>query len=271
VNRTELEIEPGWLGALRAGRILFVADPRAFHAPLCPALERRAFAVTIRSSLGEAIDALREEPVSCIVVDGDLKDGLGLEIARALRAHAAHLRVPLACVTAEVETRIEALAGGADVALAADDDPDFGAAQIDALVRLAARLTNGAGFRLSPPYALEGDAGVVPLPTLLTALGYERRSGILEAVADGVRAHIEIVDGHGVSGAVEGARGGVLDALRTILGWSHARFAFTSLPLHGAAGSVDLRTLCVEALRLLDEQRRRARIPAASAQLAAAG
>ncbi|HVY45731.1 MAG TPA: response regulator [Minicystis sp.] len=266
----ELELLDGWIGALGRGFVLWVAAPEAFHAPLCPALEALGFAVVLRSTLAEAFDAARETPPCCIVCDADLRDGTGLEIGRLLREHADLADVPLAFVTADTDRRIEALACG-DCALRADMRPELQAAQIDALCRLAERL-EGSEARAPAPHAMTGDAAAIPLATVLSVLGLERHGGILEAVGDGQRAHLEIVEGRAVEGVVGEERVAPLSALRTMLGWTSCRFAFTALPLVGTPPDArELAELCVEALRLVDEQAHLAHTLAPPPPLAAAG
>jgi DNA-binding NarL/FixJ family response regulator len=237
--------------------VLFLGEATAFHAPFCPALEARGIEVVIGTSLADAVDATRKRPPSCIVCDADYHDGVGLELASALRAHVELLDVPLACISSDADRRVAALQLGADVAMSTAIDADVAAAQVAALLRLAGRLEEGLEQRTPPAHGISGHTAIAPLTTLLTALGVERRSGVVELVSDEGIAHLEIVDGRAIAGAISGERADPLATLRTMLGWVDARFAFTALPLHGDAdASGELLTLCAEALRLQDEETR---------------
>ncbi len=258
----ELDLSPT---SRRSEWVLFIGEGTAFHAPICPALEARGFDVVIGTSLADAVATRRRRP-SCIVCDADYHDGLGLELATALRAHAELLDVPLACISSDGDRRVAALELGADLALRAEGNADVAAAQIAALVRLVGRIEAGLEFRMPPPHGISGMTKVAPLTTVLTALGHERRSGVIELVTDDSTAHLEIIDGRAVSGAVGGDRVAPLATLRTMLGWSDGRFAFTALPLQGAPeGAAELWALCAEALCLQDEAAHAASRPALAA------
>jgi ActR/RegA family two-component response regulator len=243
-----------WPNSRRGAWVLYIGEGTVFHAPICPALEERGLDVVIGSSLADAVDTTRRRPPSCIVCDADYHDGLGLELAGALRAHAVLLHVPLACVSSDTDRRVAALKLGCDLALQTEMGPEAAAAQIAALVRFVGRIETAVEFPKPPPHGISGTTDVAPLATVLTALGHERRSGVIELVADDASAHLEIIDGRAVAGAVGGDRVGPLETLRTMLAWSDGRFAFTALPIHGAPdGSTELWALCAEALCLLDE------------------
>ena len=255
MDRVEVDNDQDSPVSRRGAWVLYLGEATAFHAPFCPALEKRGIDVVIGSSLSDALDATRGRPPSCIVCDVDYHDGLGLELAAAIRSHAELLETPLACISSDGDRRVEALQAGADLALSTEIGADAAAAQIAALVRLAVRMEIGRDFRMPPPHSMSGTTAVAPLTTVLTALGHERRSGVVELVCDDSSSHLEIVDGRAVSGAVSGDRVDPLSIVRAMLACADARFAFTALPLHGApAAASELWALCAEAARLQDEE-----------------
>jgi ActR/RegA family two-component response regulator len=234
------------------GWVLLIAPPQAFHAPLCEALERRGFGVVIRSSLREAIEATRAGLPRCFVCDGDLQQGAGLEIARALRADCVLGVVPVVCFTADEARRVGALATVADAALSKNSPADAAAAQIDALVRLADRIGDGEA---SPPASgLAGDLAQVSLQTLMDVFALERRTGTLAVVSGDLCAEVRIVDGCAVDARLQGQPQQPLAALRATLPLRVGRFSFSTEASVGApCDTTDLRELTIEALRLADE------------------
>ena len=257
MDAAELEMPADRECASETAWVLYVAGDDAVGGPLAIALGRRAFEVVVRTTLGDAIDVVRKRTPACIVCDADLRAGVGLEIARTLREERGLAGVPLVCTSSNADRRIEALHLTADAVLSSNMAPDAAASQIAALVRLGERLQAGPRFRVPGPHTLTGDTSVVPLSAFLMALAYENRSGVLELLGAEEEAHVELVDGKAISGGVGEQKVTALEALRTMLAWGHGRFAFTAFPLHGAPdGALELRALCIEATRLLDEQGR---------------
>jgi two-component system, OmpR family, response regulator len=240
------------------GWVLLIAPPESFHAPLCEALEGRGFGVVIRSSFEEALDACRSAPPRCFVCDGDLEHGTGLAIARALRRDRERGSLPIVCLAADDARREGALAV-ADAALPKDLAAEAAAVQIDALVRMADRIDEGHEEAASPARAFAGDLAHVSLQTLLDVLSLERRSGTLTVVSDGLRAEFGVADGCVVTARLDGQPEAPLGAVRATLAVVAGRFSFsTERPLAEVSGAADLRELTIEALRLTDEENRKA-------------
>jgi DNA-binding response OmpR family regulator len=91
-------------------RILFVEDERSISEPFARALEREGFAVTVAATVA---DALAAEPADLVLLDLNLPDGDGRDVARELRRRGD---VPIIMLTARgTETdRIVGLEIGAD-------------------------------------------------------------------------------------------------------------------------------------------------------------
>ena len=123
-----------------AARIL-IADPNAHEEDeLALHLRNDGFAVSVTATGREALAALAEGNVGCIVVDTVLGDGDGIELCKTVKAHTSHAAIPFVFVAASTDQRIMAacLRAGADDFLVKPVDPEVLALK---LYRLLSRKT----------------------------------------------------------------------------------------------------------------------------------
>jgi hypothetical protein len=93
------------------------------------------------------------------------------------------------------------------------------------------------------------------LPTVLTFLDLERRSGELLILADDKAGKIWLRAGRVIAARIHGSRRVNRAAIYELLGWDRGRFAFTLSEVSSAADEVGAPTtlLLVEAARRADE------------------
>lgn len=104
---------------------------------------------------------------------------------------------------------------------------------------------------------LRGELDKVGLPTLLTILEMERRSGILILQRPRQLGRLFVREGQVIRARVEGARrGSGQDAVFTMLGWPDGQFELWQAEVDGR-DEIEQRTafLIMEGLRRLDEAR----------------
>jgi Domain of unknown function (DUF4388) len=114
-------------------------------------------------------------------------------------------------------------------------------------------------------FGLHGSLDEFGLPTLLTFLDMERRSGLLSIRNQGLIGRLWLCRGRVVRARIDGAvRRSRKPAVFEMLGWGHGRFDFTLLQVDvgeyaNEIGSPTTRLL-MEAARRADESRRHAAI-----------
>jgi hypothetical protein len=252
--------------------VLFMAAPESRNSPVWQALDAIGYGPLHGSCLTAAIDlAIQAKPVAILCHLTSFSSD-GIDFLRALRAHPSLWALPLVCVAEDSILRAASLGAGADVALPSSVGAAVIAAQLDALVRFAARFAaravpapavTASGADLSP--MVEGDLRLVPASTFLTILSLEGRTGVYEAESGPDRAHVAIAGGKVLDAGIDGAPATALEAVKKIVGFSGGNFAFSPRPFPGVPVDAALvRDLCIEAARLLDEDER-ARTSARSA------
>ncbi len=114
--------------ALDEIRLLYVDKSRTAHRLLQRALDSIAYIHTAES-ITEARRILarpgREGPVNFFILDHELPDGTGLELARALRQQPDHARTPiiLYCASLDNELEYQAMCAGVNDSLRKPTDP----------------------------------------------------------------------------------------------------------------------------------------------------
>lgn len=88
-------------------RVLLVEDDSGSGEPLALSLAMHGYQVTWAMSGAEALSAVRSPSIgpSIVLLDLNLPDQDGVQLARALRSH--HLRVPLVLVSGQPQAEIE--------------------------------------------------------------------------------------------------------------------------------------------------------------------
>jgi CheY-like chemotaxis protein len=246
------------------GRLLLIEGDESTASELARALKEHGYVVDV---CGEAVPGFRkacETIPDCIVLSPELPDIDGAWVARKVRTEAGSLaKVPILFVgeLKEQTVRTQTLKVGADAFLARPISNDEIAAQIDALIAMARRMrgteADGAPSSLSMRAAVRGDLAQFPIASLLMMFEMERRSGIVDVVAEsGTRASLVLTNGLFASTEVAGAPRPAIEVLREVLSWRVGRFAFQpresgTLP----APRASVGALVLEAMRLEDEEK----------------
>ncbi len=234
---------------------------------LLRALQEKGYTVDACTEAMVGFKKACESVPDCIVLAPELPDIDGAWVARRVRTESGLVaRVPILVVgeLTDDDLRAQTLNVGADVFLARPISNDEIVAQVGALIAMFRRLsdleTDGAPVSLSPGAAIRGDLGAFPLASTLMMFEMERRSGLVEIVAQsGKRATITLHGGLFAATEVDGAQRPALETLREVLSWRAGKFAFYvretgSLPSPRAS----VGALVLEAMRLEDEEKEEA-------------
>ena len=121
-------------------RILLVEDERSIAEPFARMLGREGFVATVAATAAGALEAFDREPPDLVLLDLNLPDGDGRDVARELRSRS---RVPIIMLTARgTETdRVVGLEIGADDYVV----KPFSAAEVVARIRAVLRRTAESG------------------------------------------------------------------------------------------------------------------------------
>lgn len=247
------------------GRVL-VIDGEDTGEELAESLRSKGYTVDVRKEARTGFSRAVEVMPDCIICNPELPDIDGAWVARHVRTESGPLsRVPFLFVGAVIdkEVRTQALGVGVDVFLARPPAHDEEiVAQVDALIAMARRIGGSREDGSSPSStsfsaAIRGDLSAFPLASMLMMFEMERRTGIVQVVAEsGRRGSLTITSGLFASTQLDGVDKPALDVLRQVLSWRSGRFSFqtregSSLP--EPKGSVG--ALVLEAMRLEDEEK----------------
>lgn len=213
----------------------------------------------------EGFRVATERLPDCIICGVMLPDIDGFWVARRVRGERSRLATtPFAFLTAveDPELRLQGLSVGADVFISPPFRHEEVVAQVNALVGMAQRLRETPSPSQAPPEgegsALRGDIAHISVPTLLTMLEMERRSGQLTVVPhEGESAVFDVVEGGLETTRLSGVECSPIDALRAAVQWRQGQFAFQPRHLPRAGNERhSLSGLLLEAMRLNDEAQR---------------
>jgi two-component system OmpR family response regulator len=205
-----------------------------------------------------------EQLPDCIICDVMLPDIDGFWVARRVRGERTRLATTPFAFLAEVEDpelRLQGLNVGADVFMSPPFRHEEVVAQVNALVGMAERLREK--HETAHPVskggsALRGDIGQISVPTLLTMLEMERRTGELKVTPKGGAAAVfEIVEGELAGAKLAGLDEDPLEVMKSAIPWRSGEFSFQPGRVgetHGPRRS--LSGLLLETLRLMDEDSR---------------
>src|SRR4051812_3728442 len=134
-----------------AGRrsILMVEDETSITEPLAEALDREGFDTRVAGTVAEAIDEATSAMPDLVLLDVELPDGSGYDVARTLRERS---KVPIIMLTARGEEtdRIVGLELGADDYIVKPFSAREVAARIRAVLRRAGDGVYGSGGAAPP-------------------------------------------------------------------------------------------------------------------------
>ncbi len=259
-------------------RILVADDDAWILRMVTTVLEKRGYEVDTAADGQDAFEKATENPPDLVITDVMMPRMDGWELVRSLRAHSEFAFTPVIFLTAlsSDDDRIRGFRLGADDYLPKPfrfEELDLRVANTlrrSAMVERAARerIDNAtapegpapSADASGPHTALGGSLEQVGLPSLLTLLEMERKSGILVLVSDTTDeiGRIFVRSGRVVSALIENR-----DAPRNeecvyfLLGWCAGSFSFSALDVD-MEDEVNQSTthLLMEGARRVDEQTR---------------
>jgi DNA-binding response OmpR family regulator len=258
-----------------APRILVADDDAWILRMVTTVLEKRGYAVTVACDGEEALEKASQCHPDLIVTDVMMPRMDGWALVKALRARAEFAFVPVIFLTAlgSDDDRIRGFRLGADDYLS----KPFRFEELDLRVTNTLRrrqlIEQAARERINPPPPLDpnrprrdsgphtgltGRLQEVGLPSLLTLLEMERKTGVLVLTGDGEVGRVFVRDGRIVAAAIDG-RGEPNNAecIYHLLAWRSGKFSFKSVEvdLEDSVGQATMHLL-MEGARRLDEAAR---------------
>lgn len=145
-----------------SARVLLLEDDPAIARTVVYALERAALKVTHSLLVRDALRQLDTTAYDLLLLDVGLPDGSGLDVCRAVRAHATRSHLPIIMLSAQGE-EIDRVLG---LELGADDyvSKPFSPRELVARVRALLRRVNGSA--MAPTAAGAGSAMALDLDTV---------------------------------------------------------------------------------------------------------
>jgi DNA-binding response OmpR family regulator len=246
-------------------RVLVIDGEEWVAKMLAAAMREQKYQVKTCATAQAGVAAARGVAFDCIVCDVTLPDHDGFWVARQVRGLRGTAALTPFLFLSKVDhprARQQGFQMGADVYVTKPFRLDELMPQLAALVQMGARLREvRARFSSRPPAAPEspamaGELSQASIPTLLTVLEMEGRTGTFEVAAADRHLQIQIADGSVVSGDIDGAATPPLSALRAMLSLASGRFSFTGAPpdaLPAAERRQAIGTLLMNALHVEDK------------------
>ncbi|RYE89523.1 MAG: response regulator, partial [Myxococcales bacterium] len=215
-------------------------------ANLIGAVLRDAGLEVVESPTGAAsIEVLSRDPVDAVVIDAALPDDAAelVSMLRKLPGPASAAAVMILAHADDSFSRMEALRAGADACLGRPFRADELGLQVLALIAMAHRCADAPRPRASFPSvatalrspslapssdgaALVGDLAQVSLPTMLSLLELERRSGTMSVQTPKQTVTLVMREGAAARATINGAATSIIAVLRRVLRWKVGRFEF---------------------------------------------
>jgi CheY-like chemotaxis protein len=220
-------------------------------------------ATTARSGFDQAVASQPD----CVLCDVVLPDIDGYWVIRRIRADKSKLAgTPILLLSQKEDhaARLEGLALGADVFLTPPFRYDEVIAQMDALLGMALRLrARRDSVHTDAPTsggeaAVHGDLAQISVPTFLTMLEMERRTGKVRVQSRGKPAIvIEVVEGAIVQTQSGTTEKDPIDILRDVVLWKKGKYTFEPQKIDALQRPKRrINMLLIEAMRLNDESSR---------------
>lgn len=250
------------------GRVLIVSDDEWMSAVLAKYLRDDGYEVDSETAARSAYAKLKSEAPDCIICDETLPDIDGFWVVNRVRAEQSNIATTPFILVSDTERTAAKLQGvdlGVDAYLHKPLRGEEVVAQIRALLDMAARLRANAPPSSQKPgssdggAALRGDLSQMSLPTVLTVLEMERRSGTLRIESPSrPRVGIVLAEGMLVSAQVAAQTVQPVRALRAVLRYKEGRFAFSPALVQPDSGGPrhHVGALLLEAMRQEDEEAR---------------
>lgn len=247
------------------GRVLIIEADEWLTTLVSKFLVDAGYTTQVATSARSGFDEAVAIQPACVLCDVVLPDIDGYWVTRRIRADKGKLAGTPILLLSQLEdhaARLEGLSLGADVFLTPPFRYDEVIAQVDALIGMAARLrarrdsiyTDAA--TLGEVAALHGDMSQISVPTFLTMLEMERRTGRVRIQTDAKPAvTLDLVDG-----AIVGAQSGsdtkdAIETMRDVVAWKRGKYTFETTKIEaGTRKPLRVGMLLLEAIRLNDEQ-----------------
>ena len=124
------------------------------------------------------------------------------------------------------------------------------------LVIRVGRVVGAGGREPAESTMMSGNIAEISIPTLLSLLDFERKSGILLLLHGNRAARVFVAEGRIVKAELGEAAATPLERMMQILDWTHGSFEFTSCEVVGSDEiGVGTSTLLLEHARIRDEAR----------------
>ncbi len=252
-----------------AARILVVGDSPALVRGLAASLEKEGYAVETSADGEEGLAAAERQTPDLVVTDVEMPKMDGWTLVRRMRATSDLALVPV-IILAPVETAEERIRGfrlGADDFLPKPIRFEEVALRVGRALSRGKRITTAIQKQTTKRDtegrempALRGTLEQIGLPSVLTILEMERKTGLIAVTRDEPEetGRIFLRQGRVVSARVDGKEGlANAEAVFYLLGWASGRFLFRSREVE-EADEIRCPTprLLMEGTRRLDESRR---------------
>ncbi len=243
------EVTPPPMSVPMSARVL-VADPSGrILERLATTLGGDGFAVTTVTNGAEAYSACLDNPPDALLASADMPVMDGWTLVKMLVARPSLADVPVLLMSDDSSdmTRLKAYRLGVrDFVHRPFTDEEI-------CIRLRRVVMAGGNARQT--VVLRGDLSQIGLPTLLSLLEFERKSGILVVLRDDEAARLFVAGGRIVKVEGPGNEGTSHDRLMTVLDWANGNFEFAACEVVGT-DEIDMSTslLLLEHARMRDER-----------------
>lgn len=255
----------GW--SVARGRVLIVEADEWLTTLISKFLSDAGYTTEIATSARTGFDDAVASQPDCVLCDVVLPDIDGFWVTRRIRADKSKLAgTPILLLSQREDhtARLEGLALGADVFLTPPFRYDEVIAQVDALLGMALRLrARRDSVHTDVPTstseaAVHGDVTQITVPTFLTMLEMERRTGRVRVQARGKPNYIiEVVEGAIVQTQVGPTEKDAIDVLREVVLLKKGKYSFEPVKIDPAQRPQRrISMLLIEAMRLNDEGNR---------------
>jgi two-component system, OmpR family, response regulator len=249
------------------GRVLVVEADEWVTTLVRRFLSDASFETDTAATARDGFDRAMRTLPDLLLVDVALPDIDGFWLTRRIRAEKSRLATtPIILISQheDKQARLEGLSLGADVFLSAPFRHEEVTAQVDALMGMAKRLRakRDSVYQDSPlssnDSALQGDIAQISIPTLLSMLEMERRTGIVKVRGEGKpSATIELDEGAVVGAQIGKTPGDPLAVFRELVTWTRGKYAFEPREPGGpGVAKKPTNVLLLESMRLNDESHR---------------
>lgn len=249
------------------GRVLVVEADEWVTTLVTRFLSDASYEAETAATAREGFDRAQLTLPDLVLADVVLPDIDGFWLTRRIRAEKGKLATtPIVLISQrdDVQARQEGLSLGADVFLSAPFRHEEVIAQVDALMGMARRLRSKQesvyqdSAQSLQSSALTGDVAQISIPTLLTMLEMERRTGVVIMQGDAkASAVIELDEGAVVGAKVGKAPRDPLFVFREVVTWTRGKYTFEPKPSSElTVPRMPTSLLLLEAMRLNDESHR---------------